>query len=106
MELAMVLYFINEFLRSDAIAKAHKLGFVTNFIFSMYAGFDAKNLSRVLITFDEPYLGLSRAYFMKGINSTEVKNYYELMQKECKYLLNRLLLKNNFSSSSINVIAI
>ncbi|XP_063903436.1 neprilysin-2-like [Zophobas morio] len=63
----------------DSIGALRKTGLSVNSLIDISVGLDFKHSTKRLIQIDQPGLGLSREYLVKGISDKIVKAYYEYM---------------------------
>jgi predicted metalloendopeptidase len=70
----------------NRIYDMNRLGFGKNYLFSLDVGTDDKNSSWRAIFLDQPSLGMSREYLVKGFNDSDVQHYFTYM-KETAVLL-------------------
>lgn len=63
----------------DQIYKMNKLGFTNDQLVSFGTYSDAKNSSWRVLLLDQPSLGMSREYLIKGFEDKDVQHYYNYM---------------------------
>ena len=63
------------------VYKFRSLGYSTDYLFDFSIGTDIKNSTGRVIYLDQPYLGMSREYIIKGLEDEDVGHYYSYMQK-------------------------
>ena len=63
----------------EKIYKMNKIGYGSGFIVSLGVGTDDKDSSRRALFLDQPSLGLSREYLVKGLDDKDVKKYFKYM---------------------------
>jgi len=74
-----------EFVWQKLTIKADSLGFGTGTIMDAGISTNSLNASKRIIAFDQPSLGLSREYLIKGLEEKEVKAYYNYMVETAVY---------------------
>jgi len=75
-----------KFVWQNLIVKAELLGFGSGSVMDATIGTNNLNVSKRIIEFDQPSLGLSREYLIKGPEEKEVKAYYRYMVDCAVYL--------------------
>jgi len=68
------------------MVKRLDLGLGISDIITQYVGQDKKNNSYRVLKLDQPSLGLSREYLIKGFNDTDVQHYYTYMVESAKLM--------------------
>lgn len=68
---------------SDTIVEFARYGFPVNTLFTLGVGTDFKDSTKRMIHADQPSLGLSREYLIKGMGDPLVTAYYEYMIDIC-----------------------
>ena len=63
------------------VYKFRSTGYSTDYLFDFSIGTDIKNSTGRVIYLDQPYLGMSREYIIKGLEDEDVGYYYSYMQK-------------------------
>ena len=67
--------------RDETIYKLRANGYSTDYLFDFSIASDWKNSSWRTIYIDQPELGVSREYLIKGLEEKDVRHYYDYMQK-------------------------
>eukprot|EP00094_Tigriopus_californicus_P012658 TCALIF_12236-PA protein Name:"Similar to Mmel1 Membrane metallo-endopeptidase-like 1 (Mus musculus)" AED:0.04 eAED:0.04 QI:0/0.66/0.25/0.75/1/1/4/0/771 len=70
----------------NQMLRFNEKGFSKNQIVSCYVAPDYKNSSRRVIFLDQPNLGMSREYLIKGFDDPDVQEYYRFMIDAAKLL--------------------
>ena len=68
-----------------------KNGYSTDYLFDFSIATDLKNSTWRTIYIDQPGLGVSREYIIKGLEEENVRHYFNYMQKVTSTLLNAYL---------------
>lgn len=70
-----------EFNWDQLIYQFRKHGYSTDYLFDFSIATDIKNSTFRTIYFDQPHLGMSREYLIKGLEDEDVGHYFNYMQK-------------------------
>ena len=73
------IYFFN--FREELVYKFRKNGYSTDYLFDFSIATDLKNSTWRTIYIDQPGLGVSREYLIKGLAEEDVRHYFNYMQK-------------------------
>ena len=68
-----------------------KNGYSTDYLFDFSIATDLKNSTWRTIYIDQPGLGVSREYIIKGLEEENVRHYFNYMKKVTSTLLNAYL---------------
>ena len=71
----------NLFCREELIYMFRKNGYSTDYLFDFSIATDLKNSTWRTIYIDQPGLGVSREYIIKGLEEENVRHYFNYMQK-------------------------
>lgn len=66
--------------------KSEKIGFSSDRLLSMAIGVDSKDSTKRILELDQPSLGLSREYLIKGAKDKDVQAYYQYMVDTAVYM--------------------
>ena len=69
----------NDFTWWDYAIKSNELGLGEDYIVRFDVDKDYRNVSRRIVHFDQPSLGIDRDYLIKGFNDSYVQAYYKLL---------------------------
>jgi len=67
--------------RDETIYKFRENGYSTDYLFDFSIATDLKNSTWRTIYIDQPGLGVSREYLIKGLEEEDVRHYFNYMQK-------------------------
>lgn len=70
----------------EVIPRLNRAGYTSSFLLSTYVGTDDRNSSWRAVFVDQPSLGLSREYLVKGFDDEDVQTYLTYMKSTARLL--------------------